>query len=87
MPKSPLKPKKCQKKMPKNAKNGQKMQKRTKCKNLELTQAHPHHTRPKKMTKKPTKSTVYCKKKSGGVKINQKNTKNAISQKGLVKRF
>ena len=63
------------------------MQKRTKCKNLELTQAHPHPTPTQKNDKKTTKSDVYCKKKSGGVKINQKNTKNAISQKGLVKRF
>ena len=64
MPKSPPKPKKC-KKMPKYAKNGQKMQKRTKCKNLELTQAHPHPTPTQKNNKKPTKSTVYCKKKVG----------------------
>ena len=63
------------------------MQKRRKCKNLELTQAHLHPTLTQINDKKPTKRTVSRKKKLGGVKINQKNTKNAISQKGLVKRF
>ena len=73
--------------MPKNAKNGQKMQKRTKCKNLELTQAHLQPTLTQINDKKPSKSTVYCKKKSGGVKINQKTQKVRFLKKGSSKDF
>ena len=51
--------------MPKNAKNGQKMQKRTKCKNLELTQAHPHPTPIQKNDKKNHKKHRILQKKVG----------------------
>ena len=54
-----------QKKMQKNAKNGQKMQKRTKCKNLELTQAHLQPTLTQINDKKPQKAPYIAKKKVG----------------------